>query len=345
VVAVAALWPHGSGIIVAMPAQATAAPTLSVIVPATNRPEGLARCSAAIEAGLAEGDELIAVTEPAGAGPAAARNAGAARAAGDVLVFVDADVVLHAGALGRIRSAFSADPKLVGLFGSYDDSPEAPGVVSGFRNLLHHHVHHRGAGAAATFWAGIGAIRRDAFEGSGGFDAERYPAPSVEDIELGLRLTENGARIVLDPRIQGTHLKGWTLAGMVRTDFARRGVPWVALLLTPGASRAVLNLGWRHRLSAAAAVVAVGAIPARRPRPLVAATLALVLLNRPLYGLLWRRRGPTAAVAGLALHALHHVTAVAAVPAGIVVHLARDADRAIASSTTSAMRSASAGYE
>jgi Glycosyltransferase like family 2 len=328
-----------------MPAQATSAPTLSVIVPATNRPDSLARCSAAIEAGLAAADELIVVTEPAGAGPAAARNEGAARAAGDVIVFVDADVVLRASALGRIRSAFAADATLVGLFGSYDDSPEAPGVVSGFRNLLHHHVHHQGAGAAATFWAGIGAMRRGAFEGSGGFDAERYPAPSVEDIELGLRLTRNGARIVLDPRIQGTHLKGWSLAEMVRTDFASRGVPWVALLLGPGASREVLNLGWRHRLSAAAAVLAVGAIPARRPRALVAGTLALLLLNRPLYGLLWRRRGPTEAAAGVALHALHHLTGVAAVPAGVVVHLARDGDRAIASSTTSAMRSASAGYE
>jgi glycosyltransferase involved in cell wall biosynthesis len=326
-----------------MPSQAPTTPTLSVIVPATGRSQSVARCCEAIEGELGEADELIVVTEPPGAGPAAARNAGATRAAGDVLAFVDADVVLHPGALDRIRSAFAADPTLVALFGSYDDSPEAPGLVSGFRNLLHHHVHHQGAGDAATFWAGIGAIRRGAFEGSGGFDAERYPAPSVEDIELGLRLTRGGARIVLDPRIQGTHLKGWSLAGMVRTDFASRGVPWVELLLRPGTSRAVLNLGWHHRLSAAAAVLAAGALPARRPRALVAAILALVLLNRPLYGLLWRRRGPTEAVAGVALHALHHLTAVAAVPAGVAVHLARDDDRAIASSTTSAMRSASAG--
>jgi glycosyltransferase involved in cell wall biosynthesis len=326
-----------------MPTRGPASPTLSVIVPATDLPDSVDRCAEAIERELGEGDELIVVTEPPGAGPAAARNAGAVRAAGDVFAFVDADVVLHAGALDRIRAAFAADATLAALFGSYDDSPEAPGLVSGFRNLLHHHVHHQGAGEAATFWAGIGAIRRGAFEGSGGFDAERYPAPSVEDIELGLRLTRGGARIVLDPRIQGTHLKGWDLAGMVRTDFARRGVPWVELLLRPGTSRAVLNLGWHHRLSAAAAVVAGGAIATGRPRALAAAVVALLLLNRSLYGLLWRRRGPAQAVAGIALHALHHLAGVAAVPAGAAVHLARDADGAIASSTTSAMRSASGG--
>jgi GT2 family glycosyltransferase len=320
-----------------------APPTLSVIVPATNCPDTVARSTEAIEASLRADDELIVITEPAGVGPAAARNAGAARARGEVIVFVDADVVIHAGALELIRSAFAGDPELTALFGSYDDSPEAPGAVSGFRNLLHHHVHHQGAGEATTFWAGIGAIRREAFDGSGGFDAERYPAPSVEDIELGLRLTEAGARIVLDPRVQGTHLKGWNLAGMVRTDFASRGIPWVALLLQPGAPRDTLNLGWRHRLSAAAAVFAVGAVGARRPRALVAATLALVLLNRPLYGLLWRRRGPTEAVIGVALHAIHHLTGIAAVPAGVVIHLTRDGDRAIAPSTTSAMRSATDG--
>jgi hypothetical protein len=158
-----------------------------------------------------------------------------------------------------------------------------------------------------------------------------------------LRLRQDGARIALDPRIQGTHLKGWSLAGMARTDFANRGVPWVELLLRPGVSRDALNLGWRHRLSATATLLAVSAIPARRPRALVAAILALLLLNLPLYRLLWRRRGPTAAMAGVALHALHHLTGVAAVPAGVVAHLARAGDARIASSTSPAMRSASSG--
>ncbi|MGH7896935.1 MAG: acetone carboxylase subunit gamma, partial [Candidatus Binatia bacterium] len=44
---------------------------------------------------------------------------------------------------------------------------------SRFRNLLHRHVHQEGAGPATTFWAGLGAIRREAFERVGGFDALR----------------------------------------------------------------------------------------------------------------------------------------------------------------------------
>ena len=62
-------------------------------------------------------------------------------------------------------------------------------------------------------WAGLGAIRRDPFLDAGGFDAERYSVPSIEDIELGARLAANRALIVLDPHLQGTHLKHWSLMG------------------------------------------------------------------------------------------------------------------------------------
>ncbi len=77
--------------------------------------------------------------------------------------------------------------------------------MSQFRNLLHHHVHRSAAGKATTFWAGLGAIRREAFESCGGFDAELHPH-AMEDVELGMRLSDAGARIVLDPALRGKHL-------------------------------------------------------------------------------------------------------------------------------------------
>jgi glycosyltransferase involved in cell wall biosynthesis len=276
---------------------------LSAIVPATDGPPTLARCLAAIAAADDPPEEVIVVDSAGRPGPAAARNEGARRATGDVLVFVDADVEPHRDAFMRLRAAFAADPGLDALFGAYDDDPADPALVSRFRNLLHHHVHLEGAGQAETFWAGLGAIRRSAFPG---FDAERYPAASVEDVELGLRLSAGGARIVLDPRVQGRHLKGWTLATMIHTDFARRGVPWAELLLERGRGSGVLNLGPRHRLSALAAL----GLLARRPRLVAAA--ALLVLNRRFYALLLRQEGPARAAAGVGLHAVHHLTGVAA---------------------------------
>ena len=291
---------------------------VSAVIPATNRPATLERCLRAIEASSLPPDELIVVEEPRGEGPAAARNLGAERATGDVLVFVDADVVVHGDAFERVRHAFESDPALVAVFGSYDDRPEAPGVVSVFRNLLHHHVHQESAGPASTFWAGLGGVRREPFRAAGGFDAARYHEPSIEDVELGLRLVSSGAPIELDPELQGTHLKAWTLRSMVATDFSRRAVPWVELLLERGQGAGTLNLGARHRASALASLVLVAGLAGRRPVLAGAALGALLSLNRSFYRLLLERAGAGTAVAGVGLHVVHHVTATAAVPAGLV---------------------------
>ena len=296
--------------------------SLTAVVPATNDPPTLAACLDAIAAAEEPPEQVVIVT--VGDGPASARNSGAADAIGDVVVFVDADVLPHTNAFRRIRAVFDADPDVTAVFGSYDDAPADPGVVSQFRNLLHHHVHQQGAGEATAFWAGLGAVRADAFRDEGGFDAERYKRPSVEDIDLGTRLVAAGGRIKLDPLLQGTHLKRWTLSDMVRTDFSRRGVPWVELILRHRIGASTLNLGWRHRVSAVAAVVSAVAVLRGRPGTALCGLVALTALNADFYGLLLRRRGPAAAAAGVCLHAVHHVTGALAVPVGIARHLNSD---------------------
>jgi GT2 family glycosyltransferase len=294
---------------------------LGVVVPACDAPASLPRCIAALSGGSRVPDELIVQSEPAGAGPAAARNAGALGLDADVVVFVDSDVEVHADALARIEERFAADPDVAAVFGAYDDRPSAPGLTSRFRNLLHHHVHASAPGEAETFWAGLGAVRRGAFEAAGGFDSERFPLASVEDIELGMRLRGRGSKVMLDPAIRGTHLKAWTPLTMVRTDLWRRGVPWVRLLLGGGRGAASLNLGRRHRASAMATAAFAVATLARRPRAALAALLAVLALNRSFYRLLLRRGGPRLLLAGIGLHLLHQLTAVASVPVAVLAHL------------------------
>ena len=85
-----------------------------------------------------------------------------------MLLFIDADVVVHPDVVARIRQAFEEEPSLAAVFGSYDANPRAPGIVSRYRNLLHHFVHQRGHREAATFWAGLGAVPTHHLPGSGG---------------------------------------------------------------------------------------------------------------------------------------------------------------------------------
>ncbi len=291
---------------------------LTVVIPATDAPASLGRCLAAI----ARSDEphvLEVVTQPRGAGPAAARNAGVARGGGEIVVFVDSDVEVHPDALRRMRERLDADPSLDAVFGAYDELPVAQHSVSRFRNLLHHHVHVSSPGPATTFWAGLGAIRREAFLAVGGFDERRYSRPSIEDVELGVRLHAAGRRIVLDPAVRGTHLKRWTLHSMVRTDVARRGAPWVALALERRGAGTALNLGLRHRVAAAAALVAVAGFALRRPRIGAAGAVAMIAPNMGFYALLARRGGIRLALLGVPLHAVHHLSAVLSVPAGFAL--------------------------
>jgi hypothetical protein len=223
------------------------------------------------------------------------------------------------GAVERVTRAFAADPGLAALFGSYDDRPRAPGLVSRYRNLLHHFVHHEGREEASTFWAGLGAVRRGIFLAVGGFDAARFPRPSIEDIELGYRLRRAGHRIRLDPAVQGTHLKRWTFVSMVQVDVTRRALPWARLILETANVPADLNLRASQRLSAALAGLAVLGLALAPLRPALgfgvalAALAGVALLNRRFYALLWRRGGLPLLAAGFPLHVLYFLYSAASV--------------------------------
>ncbi|MDY7094241.1 MAG: glycosyltransferase family A protein [Acidobacteriota bacterium] len=253
----------------------------------------------------AELDATVVVLDNQG-GPARARNRGAERAAGELLLFLDSDIEAPPGLVAQVAALFNAHPEMAAVMGSYDDSPGDPGFVSQYRNLLHHHVHQTGREIASTFWAGCGAVRRSVFEATGGFDAERYAVPSIEDIELGSRWVSAGHTVRLAKDLQVKHLKRWTLGGMIRTDLWCRAVPWTVLMLGAGEMVNDLNVKTRDRLSVALAFLPLGLAPAAlaawlllpgtglAPALLAAAVLALILmvaLNAPVFRFYRRVRG------------------------------------------------------
>jgi GT2 family glycosyltransferase len=254
--------------------------------------------------------EVVIRTE-APSGPALARNLGAARARGELLLFVDADVEVPADALSRLRQVFAEDGELSAVFGSYDDCPSAKGLVSQWRNLLHHFVHQNSARDARTFWTGFGAFRAAAFAELGGFD-EGYTRPCVEDIELGYRATAAGHRIRLESSLQVRHNKRWSLGAALRSDLLDRAIPWTALLLRRRAVPSDLNLRWRDRLATAAVGLALSSalLGALLDGGLYwwasgLALLVAVALEAPLLIFLGARGGATLAFASVGFQLLH----------------------------------------
>jgi GT2 family glycosyltransferase len=321
---------------------------LSVIVPVRDGEQVLAGSLAALRGSdfPAEQWELIVVDDassdgsasraaeyadavlrlPAPRGAAAARNRGAERARGAILVFVDADVCVHPDVLRRFADILASESDIAAVFGAYDTAPPAPGLVSQYRNLLHHYVHVQSPGDAETFWTGCGAMRREVFAEVGGFDEAMS---QLEDVELGYRARAHGHRIVLRPEIQGTHLKRWTLGSMVITDLFGRGLTWMRLHLRehPAGRPGTLNLRPVEKLYtmlAACAACALGAAAVRREAAwlLAAGVCLLVVLvgNAPLLAWFARERGIWFALGVIPLRLLYYALNGAAAALGWLQH-------------------------
>ena len=305
---------------------------ISVIVPVLNGGDQLRECLDALQRSTRRPDKMLVVDDGSSdesglialergcqvirvsdgpRGPAHARNVGVAEANDvDLLIFIDADVVVQAETIAAIETRFAGRPDLAALFGSYDNDPPDRSWVSLYKNLLHHFMHQTNPGKSSTFWAGCGAVRKAAFDAVGGFSAA-YGRPSIEDIEFGARLSSGGFEVFLDPSIQVKHLKRWSFRGLVHTDIFCRAVPWSRLLIENRQLPNELNLRFEHRVSAIAALAFFAAVLIAPVIPsmwyVAAGSLAFfVYLNHSLLGMFARQGGLLFAVASCGLHLFYY---------------------------------------
>ena len=306
---------------------------ISVITPVHDGGDAFRACLAGLAACAPPAHELIVVVDggsdgaaarstAAGAkvielaatvGPARARNIGAAEAAGDVLLFIDADVVVPPSLVGRVAAHLQAGAGLAAVIGSYDDAPADPGFLSQYRNLLHHYVHQTSHEEASTFWSGCGAIRRAVFLDEGGFNGS-FSDPSIEDIEFGYRLRRTGHRVRLAKDLQVTHLKRWTPLSLLRTDVFARAVPWTRLIISSRVLPNDLNVRTSSRASIALVFILAAALVAVPwvwwgVAAAMLAGLGLLVLNAGFYRFLWRVRGPFFMLAAVPWHWLYYTCA------------------------------------
>lgn len=269
-------------------------------------------------------DDTVAVAESFGArvlrmpinsGPGAARNFAVPQTRGDLIWLVDADVVAKPGSPAMIREILS-ETDTVAVFGAYDETPPAQRFWSQYKNLAHRYYHQGGRREASTFWAGCGAFRREAFLKVGGFDIHRFKIPSIEDIELGYRMRDAGGRIVLEPALQATHLKDWTLRNVIHTDIFCRAMPWSKLMLERGEIGGDLNVGPSERIRAVIAGLFFASFAGLLAAPLFSPWLALapvvmtavvLAANAGFFGFMTKVRGLVFALGATAFHQVYYV--------------------------------------
>jgi GT2 family glycosyltransferase len=207
---------------------------VSVVIPARDAAGVLADCLEAVRAsrgpqpcevivavdGSTDATAMLArahgatVLELAGGGPAAARNAGAARATGDVLIFFDADCAPDSHCIEALMRPFD-DPVVVGVRGGYISRQRA--LVARFTQLELDEKQERLATSpnVTVMDTACVAYRRAVFAEVGGFD-ERLPATSAEDVELSFRLAARGKRMIFAPEALVSHRHPERLGSYVR---------------------------------------------------------------------------------------------------------------------------------
>lgn len=227
---------------------------VSVIVPTCNRVDRLGRVMGALAAqtvdpadfevivvsdGSTDGtDEFLRQvvtpfrlrgTSQANAGPAAARNTGVRLAAGDVLLFVDDDVVpqrdlieQHVATHGQAK----AEVVVIGpMLTPADYHPNA--FVRWEQAMLYRQYSAMIRGhyepTYRQFYTGNASVRREFLLASGGFD-ERFRR--AEDVELACRLRDNGARFIFSPQAVGYHYAERSFSSWIQNarDYGRNEV-------------------------------------------------------------------------------------------------------------------------
>ncbi len=220
--------------------ESTGVPDVTVVVPAYNAAGSIGATLAALQAQVFDGEIAVIVVDDGSsdntaaialdtgatvmrqdnAGPAAARNNGAAEVKSPITIFTDADCAPLPNFVSALVDRLNAPDRPDVAMGSYVSTNGT--LVSRLAQLEFEHRYSRLSRTdpidfAATYAT---AIRTDVFDESGGFDVS-FEHPDHEDLDLAWRLAAGGARIVFAPDAQVDHAHATSARHYIRTKMRR----------------------------------------------------------------------------------------------------------------------------
>ncbi len=265
--------------------------TVSVVIPARNEAACIARTVRAVLEQASENcavevivvddgstDDTPRIAREAGArvldmggrggNPAAARNRGAAAAAGDPIIFLDADCQVAEGWLEGFLDAHGRGETIVG--GSLD-LPDGLGITAQCDYYCGWYMVHsrRPGGYVPHAPAPNLSVRRDAFFATSGFEELPYSIAS-EERAWQADLRARGHRIYFEPRARAYHFNRPGLSNLLRRNY-RWGYAAIRSKNETGSAR----LAWIYRY----------------PRLLILGSLPLAFVHTAFIISCWLRAG------------------------------------------------------
>lgn len=194
-------------------------PHISVVVPFHGRQADLAYCLDALHLSEHDSFEVVVVDDGSPApltgipncichatrqGPSAARNTGVRSARGDILVFIDSDVIVSPSTLRAFEKAMH-ETGCDAVQACYTYPGIADNLATRFlEDFQEYKIHSLSSPEIRTLRGGCFAVKKERYLLVGGFD-ENFREPSQEDTDLGRRLALSGGRILLFPSIRVLH--------------------------------------------------------------------------------------------------------------------------------------------
>lgn len=142
-----------------------------------------------------------------------ARNLGVEHSKGEIIVFIDSDVLIKDDTLEKIYDLFDKNKDIDAITGMLSKENPNKDFFSQYKNLYMNFVFNNVQNPIDFLYGSIFAMRKNVFEPF----SEKFG--KADDTDLGKRLAKKGCKIILDKSLEVVHLKKYNFFTFVINDF------------------------------------------------------------------------------------------------------------------------------